>query len=86
MRTTGAVLLVIGIAFVGFTMVSYGGQSVQDAAVTNGTNASEDVFNLNKNIQSGVGQTMVQALTWGGLAAIVLGTVGYLVVVGPRGR
>jgi len=80
MRTIGAVLLVIGMLFVGVLGLSVASDSVQDTAM-NGTNQTQDMYNL-----EGTSQTLVQAATWGGFAAIVLTAIGLLIYLSPGGR
>lgn len=85
MRTTGAVILVIGMMFVGVLGLSVASDDVEQTAL-NSSNTSQDVYNMTDDITEGTSNTVVQAVTWGGIAAIVLSVIGLLVFLSPRGR
>lgn len=85
MRTTGAVLLVIGMLFVGVLGLSVASDDVEQTAL-NSSNQSQELFNMTNDFTDGTSQTLVTAVTWGGFAAIVLSVIGLLVYLGPRGR
>lgn len=86
MRATGAVITLLGILALGFVALSYQGQAVKDAAVTNGTNETAAAYNGTTAVLEVSGQTLVTALLIGGLALIALMGIGILVAYGPRGR
>jgi len=71
--------------FVGVLGLSVASDSVQDTAM-NGTNQTQDMYNLTDRITEGTSQTLVQAATWGGFAAIVLTAIGLLIYLSPGGR
>lgn len=85
MRTTGAVLLVVGMLFVGVLGLSVASDDVQETAL-NSSNQSQEIYNLTDQFTEGTSQTLVTAVTYGGFAAIVLSAIGLLVYLGPRGR
>lgn len=86
MRTIGAVVLAIMIIFVGIIAVSTVAQDTEDAAVTNGTNASGDAWNATTDVTQGLMQGYVPLLVYGGIGTIIIVGLGYLVVAGSTGR
>lgn len=85
MRTTGAVLLAIGILFVGMLGMSVASDTVEEEAMNN-SDQTTDMYNMTDDITEGASGTVVQVITWGGFAAIVLGAIGLLVYLSPGGR
>lgn len=86
MRTILAVVLAITILFGGLIAISTQGQSVQDAAVANGTNASADAYNFTTEVFEGVGAAFGPAVVWLGLGAVVLIALGLLTYAAQSGR
>jgi len=85
MRTIGAVLLVVGLLFVGILGMTVASDSVEDT-VANSTNQTQDMFDYTQDFTGTTSTILSTAMLWGGLAAMVLTAVGVLVYVGPRGR
>lgn len=86
MRTVLAIVLAIVMLFVGFHAISMSADQTEDPAVTNGTNASSDAWNLTTKFTEGMGSVLTPALAYGGAGAIVLLALGYAVAAGGRGR
>lgn len=86
MRATGAILIVIGTLALGFVAISYQAQSVKDAAVANGSEASAAAYNATTGIIETSAQTLTPALLYGGLAVMALVGVGLLATYGLGGR
>lgn len=82
MRTTVAALLAISVLFVGVTAISEQAQQVEGTLNTTAANQS---YNLSVGVFSGIGQASI-GIVWFGIAAIVLMSLGALVVAGGGGR
>jgi hypothetical protein len=74
------------VLFVGFTALAEQAGQTEDAAVTNGTNASASAFNSTTEVFGGLGQAAGPGIVWMGIAAIILVALGFLVVAGSSGR
>ena len=86
MRITGAVLLVIAIFAIGFMGLSMQTQQVEDTAMNNSTNMTQDTYNATTGFYETFGNTFGTAIPWLGITAIMLVVIGFLVTVAPRGR
>jgi len=86
MRSSVAILLGIVIMVVGVFGISQAGQDVKDQAVTNGTNATQDAYNVSTEVFGGLSEAAAPGVIWFGVAAIVVIALGYLVVAGKSGR
>lgn len=85
MRTTVAIAIAVSVLFLGVTAMS---QAAQDAEST-GLNASDGgaAYNTSVELFTGLGTVGGQAVVYGGVAAIVLGSIGLLWLAGnSRGR
>lgn len=69
MRVIGALLIIVAILALGFTAVSFQSQAVEGPAVDNGTNESAAAYNTTGGTMEIAGETLVNALLYGGLAA-----------------
>jgi hypothetical protein len=85
MRTSVAVVMAVSVLFVGFVAVSQSAENVESTAV-NGSNATHDAYNLSTGVFDNVGTYGSRALVYGGVGAIVVVSLGYLVMAGRRGR
>jgi len=72
MRATIAILAVIVILFVGIFALNSASTQTKDAAVTNGTNASEEAHNLADDTFGGLAKVIPPAIVYGGVAVLVL--------------
>jgi len=86
MRVSVAVLLGIVLLFAGLTAVSESAQQSRDAAVTNGTNATGDAYNMTRDTYGGITKAGSGAIVYMGIAAFILVALGYLVAAGNSGR
>lgn len=86
MRTTVSVGMAVVMALVGIQAIGTQASSSRDAAVVNGTNESAAAWNMSTQLFSGVGQTLAPTLVFGGVAAIVVVSLGMLVAAGRSGR
>lgn len=86
MRTVGAVLIGIATLALGFTAISFQAQSVQDTAVTNGSNQSAAAYNATTGIVEVVGSAISPLVLYGGVAALAFIVIGLVAVYGSRGR
>jgi hypothetical protein len=86
LRAIVAVVLAIVILFAGVYALSYQSQSVQDAAVTNGTNETAEAYNLTNDVYKGIAEVGSGAVVWMGVGTIVLLGLGFVVVAGRSGR
>lgn len=86
MRTTVATLGGIVMLFVGFIGLNQMATGTQDIAVTNGTNQSSAAWNMTTGIVDGIGQAGGGAIVFMGVAAVIVISLGYLVVAGSSGR
>jgi hypothetical protein len=86
MRTVLGVLGSITLLVVGVFALSEQAQQVKDAAVTNGTNATESAYNTTSTVFEGVTQAAGPGVVWMGVAAVVLVALGFLVYAGSSGR
>lgn len=84
MRTILAVVLAITILFVGVTAMSNSAQQ-SEATALNSSNASSDAYNLSTDVYGGIGEAASGALVYGGVGAIVLVALGFLVAAGNTG-
>jgi hypothetical protein len=85
MRSTTAILGGISMLFIGFFGLSFAAQGVETTALS-GSNESQAAYNASVGIIDGIGQAAAPAVVWMGVAAIVLISGGYLVVVSQNGR
>lgn len=83
LRAFLAVILAIVIVFIGLTAISYQAQSVEDAAVTNGTNETAEAYNLTTDVYEGVGDALPGILVYGGIGVLVLLALGFLLTSVP---
>jgi len=81
-----AILGGISILVVGFFGLQEASIQTKDAAVTNGTNATQSAYNTTTGIIDGIGQAFAPGIVWFGIAAIILVALGFLVVAGKSGR
>lgn len=79
MRTSVAVLLAISVLFVGVTALSESAQQTKPTLNSSSSNAS---YNLSVDVFTGVSEAGGQALVYGGIAAIIIVSLGILVVAG----
>lgn len=86
MRVSVAILGGISILFVGFMAIAESASQSEDAAVTNGTNASEAAWNMADGVFGGLGQAAGPGIVWMGIAAIIIVCLGFLVYAGSSGR
>jgi hypothetical protein len=86
MRATVGILGGISVLFVGFYGLQEQASQTQDAAVTNGTNASASAYNTTTEVFGGLGQAAGPGVVWMGIAAVILIALGFLVVAGNSGR
>jgi hypothetical protein len=86
MRATVGILGGISVLFVGFYGLQEQASQTQDAAVTNGTNASASAYNTTSAVFDGLGQAAGPGIVWMGVAAVILVALGFLVVAGNSGR
>lgn len=86
MRASVAILLAIVMMFVMLTALGTQAGLTEDAAVQNGTDESAEAYNMTTQLYNGTGQALGPALAIGGVAAVVLIALGYLVKAGGRGR
>lgn len=85
MRTVVSILGGISILFVGFFALAEAASQSKEAAVTNGTNASEAAWNMSTDVFGGLGQAAGPGIVWMGIAAIILVFLGFLVYAGQSG-
>lgn len=85
MRTVIAVGVAVCMVFIGFHALGTQAQLSEDAAVENGTNDSEAVWNMTTELYGGGGTALAPALVWMGVAAVVLVSLGVLLTVAPGG-
>jgi len=86
MRSLMAVLGGIVFLVIGVFSISTIANSTRDVAVQNGTNESAEAYNATTGVFEGITQTAGPAIVWGGIAAIVLVALGFLVYAGQSGR
>jgi hypothetical protein len=86
MRSIIGILGGIVTLFVGYLGLSEAAQQSQDAAVTNGTNASASAYNATNAVVDGIGQAASPAVVWMGIGAIILVALAVLVTAGSSGR
>lgn len=86
MRSLTAVLGGIVFVVIGFFGISTVASNTKDAAVQNGTNSTANAWNATTGVFDGIGQAAGPAIVWGGIAAIVLVALGFLVYAGQSGR
>jgi hypothetical protein len=86
MRAILAVVLTIVILFAGVYALSFQSQSVEDAAVANGTNETAEAYNLTNDVYEGLTEVGSGAVVWMGAGVVVLLGLGFLVVGGRSGR
>lgn len=84
-RASVAILGGISMLFVGFIAVSTAAQSSESNALSSGNN-SADAYNATEQVFNGLGQAMGPGVVWMGIAAIILISLGYLVVASNSGR
>lgn len=83
MRTLLAVGLAVVVMFVGVTAVSESAQQAEPAVTTT---PQQEAFDLGTSVFGGIAEAAGPAVVFGGVAAIVLGSLGLLVVAGRSGR
>jgi len=82
MRTTVAVGMATTILVVGVYAISESAQQAQPALNTSSANQT---YNLSVDVFTGISQAGI-SVVWGGVAAIVLVALGFLVFAGTGGR
>lgn len=78
--------MAVVMAVVGIQAIGTQAGSSRDAAVANGTNESAAAWNMTTQIFAGGGEALAPALVFGGVAAVVLVSLGILVTAGRSGR
>lgn len=86
MRTSVASLGAIVMLLVGFIGLGELASDTESVAVTNGTNATADSFNMTTEVFGGLGQAASGGIVWMGVAAVILVALGFLVLAGSSGR
>lgn len=81
MRTTVATLLSISVLFVGVIAIS---ESAQQTKPTLNSSAANTSYNVSVDVLTGLGQAGI-GIVWFGIAAVVLVSLGLLVVAGGTG-
>lgn len=83
MRASVAILGAVTFLFVGFTAIS---ESAQQAEPSVSSTPANESYQLGVDVFTGVGQAGGQMLVLGGIGAIVVISLGVLVVAGGGGR
>lgn len=76
MRVTVAFLAIIGILALGFVGLSMQSAAVEDTAVANGTNATQDAYNVTDFTVDVSSNALATMLVWGGFIAVALFVMG----------
>jgi len=84
-RSTVAIVLGIVMLFVGYHALGLQSQNVKPD-MANSTNFTTDAYNTTNAVFEGTAQAITPAMTWFGMAAIVLLAGAYLVFMGSGGR
>lgn len=84
MRRTVAVVLGVVMLFVGLQALGMQSQEVRPD-MNNSTNLTTDTYNATNAIYEGTSKAMSSALTWMGMAGLVMLAGGLLVYVGTTG-
>jgi hypothetical protein len=79
MRATVAILMVIVILFVGVFALNSASQATQDAAITNGTNVTEEAHDLTDRTFGAFGEVFAPGVVWMGIAVLILLALAVLV-------
>jgi hypothetical protein len=77
MKTVGAVFVAVAILFIGIAALSQAGAQVEQPAVDNGTNATEDAYDLTRGITENVSQPLVVLVPFMGAGAILFTWFGW---------